>query len=288
MKPLRIAFLQANFRSSFPEKIPAIARVARPGKQMRLEDYEFNHRLLLSLARQAKAKGADIVVGSESYLDGWSFARGSLPRIALAVGDRPVDDLRRAARELRLWMCIAFMEKTKRTIYNSALLISSSGKIAGHYRKTHETKDVLKKMPYKLGDDLPVFNTPWGKIGILICHDRWYPENARTLRVKGAELILNPTATAVFNPCHKYHDIHRCTQRALAYANGLFWASCNSANHGGHSILIGPDGSVIAEARPTQQVLIADLDLKKYSRYDFISNLRPKLYQFRQEKAGVG
>lgn len=279
MKPLRIAILQANFRSSFPEKIPAIARVARPRKEMHSEDYEFNHRLLISLARQAARKGAKLAVGSESYLDGWSFEHGSLSKIALTIPVRHTDDFCRAAKELRLWMCIAFMEKTKRATYNSALLISASGRIAGHYRKTHETKDVLAKMPYKLGDDLPVFDTPWGKIGILICHDRWYPENARTLRIKGAELILNPTATAVFNPRHKYHDIHRCTQRALAYANGLFWASCNAANHGGHSVVIAPDGNVIVEARPIQQVLVADLEPKKHSSYDFVSNLRPQLYQ---------
>jgi predicted amidohydrolase len=278
MKKLRLALLQANFRSSFPEKVPAIARVARPRKRMRAEDYEFNHRLLLSLARKAVAKGAQLVVGPESYLDGWSFERGSLPRIALSLEDPRITECRNLARKLRLWMCIAFMEKTKRAIYNSAILISSTGKIAGHYRKTHETKDVLAQMPYTLGDDLPVFRTPWGKVGILICHDRWYPENARTLRMKGAELILNPTATAVFNPCHKYHDIHRCVQRSLAYVNGLFWASCNSANHGGHGVVIAPDGNVIAEGSSQQAIVIADLDPRSHSRYDFISNLKPRLY----------
>ena len=151
MKRLYIGLLQSNFRSSFPERIPAIARVARPRKEMRCEDYEFNHRLLLSLVGKAAAKGAQLVVGSESYLDGWSFEHGSLSKIALTIPSRHTDDFCRAARELRLWMCIAFMEKTKRAIYNSALLISSRGEIAGHYRKTHETKDVLAKMPYKLG-----------------------------------------------------------------------------------------------------------------------------------------
>ncbi|MBI4024858.1 MAG: carbon-nitrogen hydrolase family protein [Verrucomicrobia bacterium] len=278
MKKLRIALLQANFRSSFPEKIPAIARVARPRKAMRPEDYEFNHRLLISLARKAAAKGAHLAVGSESYLDGWSYERGSLSKIALAIPGPRTDELCRVAREERLWLCVAFMEKTRKTLHNTAVLISSSGEITGIYRKTHETKDVLERMPYTLGRDLPVFKTPWGKVGILICHDRWYPENARTLRVKGAELVLNPTATAVFNPHHSYHEIHRCVQRSLSYVNGLFWASCNSANHGGHSVVIAPDGNVIGEARPTEQVLIAGIDPEAHGRYDFISNLRPQLY----------
>ena len=99
------------------------------------------------------------------------------------------------------------------------------------------------------------------------------------MRVKGAELILNPTATAVFNPHHKYHAVHRCTQRALAYANGLFWASCNAANHGGHSVVIAPDGDLITEGPGEQDIVFAELDPSKHSSYDFVSNLRPVLYR---------
>jgi predicted amidohydrolase len=158
------------------------------------------------------------------------------------------------------------------------VLISSRGTIEGVYRKTHETRDVMARKPYTLGNDLPVFQTPWGKTGILICHDRWYPENVRTLRLKGAELILNPTASAVCSPHHKYHDIHRCVLRAQAYQNGLFWVNCNSANHGGCSVVLGPDGSVVAEGHGEEQVILAHLQPSAHDQYDFLANMRPNLY----------
>ena len=278
MKPLRIALLQANFRSSFPEQLAPIARVACPRTKMAPEDYDFNHQRLISLVRKAAGAGAEIAVSPESYVDGWSVAPGTMRTASFSIDSRRAQELCQVAKESRLWLCAGFLEESDEAIYNSALLSSSSGEIVGHYRKTHETKDVLEKMPYQLGDELPVFGSPWGKVGVLICHDRWYPENARTLRLKGAELILNPTAASVFSPHHEYHDIHRCVQRSQAYVNGLFWASCNSANHGGHSVIVAPDGSVMAEGGDEEELVIAELNPDAYSRYDFVANRRSELY----------
>ena len=133
-------------------------------------------------------------------------------------------------------------------------------------------------MPYVLGDDLPVFETPWGNVGMLICHDRWYPENARTLAHRGATLVLNPTATGVFHPKSDYFEIHRSVLRSHAYLNQLWWASCNAGNHGAHSVIISPMGSIAAEAGDGEQVLIHRIRLREGEGYDFRSNLRDGLY----------
>ena len=278
MKKVTIGLIQGNFRSSFAETVPEIAQVARFQEQMGPEDFAFNHKLFVSLAREAASARADLVVSPESYPDGWSVRPEVCDKVATTIPGPEVDELSAMAAELKLWMCVGLFEKSNGKLFNSAALISSDGKLAGVYRKTHETKDVLQKMPYDLGDDLPVFETPWGIIGILICHDRWYPENARTLRRKGAEVILNPTAAGVFSPHHKYQQIHRCVIRSQAYLNGFFWLSCNCANHGGHSLIVAPDGNVMTEGLAQEQVLIADLDPGAYDSYDFVSNLRPGLY----------
>ena len=278
MKRLKIGLVQANFRSAFRETVPEIARIARNRPTMGREDFEFNQRLLISLARQAVAEGAELLVSSESYLDGWSADCDTVKRVATTIPGPETDNLCAIAAELGMWMCIGLFEKKGSKLFNSAALLSSDGQVRGVYRKTHETKQVLAKMPYDLGDELPVFETPWGVVGILVCHDRWYPEAARALRQKGAKLILNPVAAGIFSPYHMYHDIHTCVLRTQAYTNGLFWASCNCANHGGHSLVIAPDGSVIAEAAAGQEVLIADLDPAEHGRYDFVSNVRQGLY----------
>ena len=277
MKQVRIALLQGNFRSSFAETIPEIAQIAQFKEQMGPEDFRYNQDLLISLTRQAAASGAELVVSPESYLDGWSFRREVCCKVATTIPGPETEELSALASELKVWMCVGLFEKAQGRLFNSAVLLASDGKIAGVYRKTHETKDVLGQLPYDLGEELPVFQTPWGTIGILICHDRWYPENARTLRCKGAEVILNPVATGVLSPNHKYYEIHQCVIRSQAYLNALFWVSCNCANHGGHSLVVAPDGSLAVQASAEQQVLLAELDSEANS-YDFVCNLRRGLY----------
>ena len=277
---MRIGLLQGNFRSSFPETVPEIAKIANFQEEMGPEDFRYNQQLLITLAREAAAGGAQLLLGPETYLDGWSFRADVYQQSATTIPGPEIDELAELAAELKVWICVGLFEKAQGKLFNSAALLSAQGKLVGIYRKTHETKNVLQKMPYDLGHDLPVFESPWGRIAVLICHDRWYPEAARTLRHKGAQLILNPVAAGVFWPGHKYYDIHRAVLRSQAYLNGLFWAGCNHANHGGHSLLIGPDGRIIAEAGDRQRVLLAELDLQAHSSYDFLSNLHPGLYDF--------
>lgn len=288
MRRFKVGLLQGVFRSAFKETIPEIARVARPQAQMGPEDFRYNHGLLIALAREAAGKGADLVLGPESYLDGWSARPDVLQAVATTIPGPEVDELCATAGELGVWMCAGLFERKGRDIYNSVVLLSSGGRIEGIYRKTHETAGVLRDMPYTLGDALPVFETPWGTVGILVCHDRWYPEAVRTLRSKGAGVVLNPVATAAFSPYHPYSDIHRCVLRAHAYQNALFWISCNGANHGGHSLVVAPDGRVVAEASGEQEVAVVDLDADACEGYDFMSNLRVGLYAFPQRRARRG
>src|SRR5262245_51089966 len=129
MRSFRVALLQANFRSSFPEKIPAIKRVAQPRKAMRPEDYQFNHRLLIKLARAAAEQDAQLLVSPESYIDGWSYEHDSFKKVAIAIPGPQIDEHCQVARELGVWFCVAALEKARGSIYNSAVLISSDGSI---------------------------------------------------------------------------------------------------------------------------------------------------------------
>lgn len=278
MKPLTIGLLQGNFRNAFHETIPDVRRGSDYRETLGTKDFDHNQGALLDLVRSAASDGAEMVLTPESYLDGWSFDSGILAEVAVTLDSDYVKQLRNIASELSVWICAGLFLREEDRLTNSAILIDSAGSIALLYRKTHETDGVLDQMPYDLGNDLCVAATPWGQAGILICHDRWYPEAYRTLRLKGAEFILNPVAAPTFWPGHPYYDIHRCTLRSHAYANGLFLACCNAANHGGHSMIVAPDGTIAAEANQGEEILVSRMYPASHSGYDFLSRRRPSIY----------
>ena len=245
---------------------------------MTREDFEYNLHLFIELVNKAASRGADMVLSSESILDGWSAKFETVKKAAVSMPGREIDLLSETARQAKIWLCAGLFLQEEGGIYNAAVLLNPDGGIHGVYRKTHETKDVLRKNPYNLGCELPVFSTPYGTVGVLICHDRWYPESARTLKHKGADIILNPVAAGVYSPYHRYHDIHRCVLKTQAYVNGIFFVSCNCANHGGHSLIVAPDGTIVAEASAREEVIVVAVDPDEYNSYDFVSNTRPELY----------
>lgn len=286
-RELTIALLQGNFRSSFDEKAPHVARVADLRKEMTDADFRHNVEKLKRLARDAAARGAQLAVAPESFVDGWSARAEVIERIATKIPGPFTDELGWLCRETKLWLCAGIFERAADKIYNSAVLIAADGSLRGVYRKTHETRDVLERMPYALGDALPVFDSPWGKLGILICHDRWYPENGRALARRGAKIVLNPTATAIFHPAAEYFEIHRCVLRSQAYLNQLWWVSCNAGNHGGHSVIVNPRGDVVAAAGDGEEVSLSRVDLEAVKGYDFRSNVRHDAVYARGEMPGT-
>jgi predicted amidohydrolase len=279
LKPLNIGLLQGNFRNCFKEKAPEIQNLSNYRNRLSTQDFQFNQKKLLNMITITASRGADIIITPESYLDGWSCNFEVINQTAVFIDDPYVNELQESANKYGVWLCAGLFLRIEEDIFNSAILINSEGSIALIYHKTHETKDVLKQMPYTLGHELSTVQTPWGKIGILICHDRWYGENYRTLRKIGAELVLNPVASATFWPGHPYHNIHSASLRCHTYSNSIFLASCNSTNHGGHSMITAPDGSIAAKAGLEEEILIFHLDESSYDKYNFISNLRPDIYK---------
>ena len=289
MRRFKVGLLQGVFRSAFKETIPEVARVARPQAKMGPEDFRYNHGLLISLAREAAGKGANLVLGPESYLDGWSARLDLLQAVATTIPGPEVDELCATAEALGVWMCAGLFERKGRDIYNSVVLLSSGGRIEGIYRKTHETAGVLEDMPYTLGDAAAgIRDTLGGRWASWCATTDGTPRRWRTLRGKGGRGGSQPGLPLLrFSPYHPYSDIHRCVLRAHAYQNALFWISCNGANHGGHSLVVAPDGRLVAEASGEQEVPVVDLDPDAYGGYDFVSNLRVDLYAFPQRRGAL-
>lgn len=167
--------------------------------------------------------------------------------------------IKEKAKEHKMYIIFGVHEKEDDRMYNTAYIISPDGKIAGKYRKTHFTySEILSEMTP--GDDIPVFDLKFGRVGLMICWDQWYPEMARKLCEKGAEIIFVLTAG---NP--------ECLSRARAYENGVFVvvSGCED-NNPQASFIVDQYGEIIGAVENEEKGYVSvpvDLDAHKRLRY---------------------
>ncbi len=152
------------------------------------------------MIREAASKGANIILLPELFdkeyfcqqrrYDFYSLALPLETHPSIAMG-------KRLAKELNVVLPVSFFEKDGNVLYNSLACIDATGEVLGVYRKTHIPDDHFyqEKFYFTPGNTgFKVFDTAYGKLGIGICWDQWFPETARALALKGAELLFYPTA----------------------------------------------------------------------------------------------
>lgn len=219
----------------------------------------------------------DIVVLTECVFHTRVAAKSgeAIPKTHL---DSPeVQLLCRKARQYRTYIACSIKEEDAEGIlHNTGLLIDRTGEISGIYRKSHLTIGEREAgIPYS--DELPVFETDFGKIGMQICWDHFFPESSRILALKGAELLVMPT-----------HGFLKCRAMARAVDNGVYVATAYFWNDG--TAVYAPDGAILDKATGKGYAL-AKIDLNKicYVRYlscnsrgepndYYLHERRPELY----------
>jgi beta-ureidopropionase len=204
-----------------------------------------------------------------------------------------VTRMREVARQHGMVLVVPFFEEAQTGVYyNTAVVIEADGTILGKYRKTHIPHVgpcFWEKFYFKPGNlGYPVFQSSVGKVGLIICYDRHFPEVGRALGLKGAEIVFNPSATV--ESLSKY--LWDLEQPAHAVANGYWIAAINrvgvetplsSARFYGSSYFCDPRGQIVAQASDSQdEVLVADLDLEKIrevrNTWQFLRDRRPETY----------
>ena len=114
--------------------------------------------------------------------------------ISESVDGPYIQRFRKLAKQLKICLCFGFAERIDKEIYNSAVFIGSDGRICGKYHKTQLAEGTHSSWSFnRVGERLRAFDTPVGRVGIVICNDRWNPLIARTLVLDGASLILIPS-----------------------------------------------------------------------------------------------
>jgi N-carbamoylputrescine amidase len=231
----------------------------------------------LALVDRAAKQGAQIVCTQELFLTPYFCQEEDAANFDLAepVPGPTTEALSRKARQHGIVIVASLFEKRAKGLYhNTAVVLDADGKLLGKYRKMHVPDDprFYEKFYFAPGDlGFQVFETRFGRIAPLVCWDQWYPEAARVAALKGAEILLYPTAigTWVGEMEHKpsQHAAWHTIQRSHAVANGCFVVAVNRVGREGelqfwgHSFVARPMGIVAAEAGEAEEVLVVPCDL---------------------------
>lgn len=286
-----------------------MSRVKVAAVQMRcVKSPENNLKKAEELVRKAAADGAAIILLPELFereyfcqqrrYDFYHYAKPVLENDAVRMGMR-------LAKELGIVLPISFYERDVNNLYNSIACIDADGSLLGVYRKTHIPDDhyYQEKFYFTPGDTgFCVFSTRYGTIGVGICWDQWFPETARCMALKGAELLLYPTAigSEPILGCDSMPHWRRCMQGHAA-ANLMPVIAANrigteavepceengrqqSALHFyGSSFLTDETGELVGAAgRDAEEILTAEYDLtalaEKRLEWGLFRDRRPALY----------
>jgi len=254
--------------------------------QMRCEpEPEANLDKAITRIRQAATAGAQIICLPELFRSTYFCQRQdpSLFDLAEPIPGPTSEGLSQIARETGAVIIASIFERRAAGVYhNTAAVLDADGKLLGIYRKMHIPDDPLyyEKYYFTPGDlGFRAFDTRFGRIGVLVCWDQWYPEAARLTALQGAQIIFYPTAIG-WHPREKaefgtaQHQAWELIQRAHGLANGAYIAAVNRVGHEGAndgglefwgaSFVSDPFGGLLKRAdHHAEEDLIVSCDLKR-------------------------
>lgn len=238
-----------------------------------------------ALVRTAAGQGANVVLLQELFAAPYFCAVENAAYYDLAApiaGNAMLGRFQSLARELGVVLPVSFYERENTAMFNAIVLFDADGRQVGHYRKSHipQFPGYEEKYYFSPGDTgFRVFDTAAGRIGIGICWDQWFPEAARIMALKGAELLFYPTAIGS-EPAKPALDSRRHWQRCMqghAAANLVPVIASNRIGQEsvenvpvsfyGSSFIADHTGAMVAEADDyTETVLVHRFDLEETRR----------------------
>lgn len=259
-------------------------------QQANSSDLRHNIDRLKSSIRTLALEGAELVVLQELH-NGLYFCQEENVDIfdqAEPIPGPSTDEFGSLARELGIVLVLSLFERRAPGLYhNTAVVLERDGSIAGKYRKMHIPDDpaYYEKFYFTPGDlGFEPIDTSVGRLGVLVCWDQWYPEAARLMAMKGAELLIYPTAIGWESSDHAHEqtrqrDAWQLVQRGHAVANGLPVIAVNRVGHEadptgqtrgilfwGRSFVAGPQGELLAELGQEEELRIIEIDLERSER----------------------
>lgn len=261
-----------------------------------VKDSERNVEKAERLIREAAQKGAQVILPQELFQTLYFCQNLNVRDLSVAgeATDNPfLKRMSRLADELSVALPVSFFEKANKAYFNSVMMIDADGSFLGVYRKSHIPNDpgYWEKFCFSPGDTgFKVWETKHCRVGVGICWDQWFPEVARILALKGADIILYPTAIGS-EPAYDIDTSEhwRTVMRGHAAANmipvcasnrvGVEKGESTEITFYGRSFIAGPDGAVVAEAgREEETTITARFDL------DRVAEMRDSFHVFRDRR----
>ncbi len=245
-----------------------------------------NLKLTLALATKAAQRGANIVCTQELFRSQYFCQSEVHANFALAepIPGPSTRAFQKLAKKYGVVVIASLFEKRAAGLYhNTAVIIDADGSLLGLYRKMHIPDDPLyyEKFYFTPGDTgFRAWSTKFGRIGVLICWDQWYPEAARLTALQGAEILFYPTAIG-WHPAEKaghganQYGAWETIQRSHAVANGCYVAAVNRIGREtpvggdglefwGQSFVAGTSGQILARAAADrEEILLVPVDIEK-------------------------
>ncbi|MFN0127736.1 MAG: carbon-nitrogen hydrolase [Verrucomicrobiales bacterium] len=236
-------------------------------------------RLIAKAARQ----GAEVICLPEMFATQYfcQAEKQEYFKFAESIPGPQTEEMQAVAKKLGVVLIVPLFEKRAIGLYhNAAVIIDAGGAVLGIYRKMHIPDDpqFYEKFYFAPGDlGFRAWETAYGRIGVLICWDQWYPEGARLTALQGAQVLFYPTAIGWLPPekaayGKRQYSSWETIQRGHAVANGVFVAAANrwgleqpegppGLEFWGQSFVADPAGQIVAQAGVTgDQVVIAEID----------------------------
>lgn len=271
-------------------------------------DIKHNREVLAAHIRDLASRGAELIVNQELH-DSLYFCQTEnvdMFDLAIQIPSETTDFYASIAKETNTVIVTSLFERRAPGLYhNTAVVFEKDGTIAGIYRKMHIPDDpaYYEKFYFTPGDlGFEPIDTSLGRLGVLVCWDQWYPEAARLMAMKGAEILIYPTAIGWESSDTKEEQARQrqawmIVQRAHAVANGLPVVTVNRVGHEvdpsgmtngilfwGSSFVAGPQGELLYEAPETKEACaIVEIDMKRSEQvrrwWPFLRDRRIDCYQ---------
>ncbi|MDD3840025.1 MAG: carbon-nitrogen hydrolase [Clostridia bacterium] len=254
--------------------------------ESKLGDVKYNTGRAVELITEAADKGADIVCLPELFSTGYnlSILKERIAELGLKYFDYTFSEISNAAKQNKVFVIAPFAEKRDLpgVLFNSAIVFDDGGNMIGSFAKSHLW--ALDRLYFKEGSSYDIFDTKFGKLGIIICYDAGFPEACRTLCLKGAEIVFIPAAWRIQD--EDMWDLN-VSQRALE--NILFTVGVNRVGMEGDLHLFGkskvcnPRGTIIAELpKDKEMVEVVTIDLDDIDKFrteiSYLRDRKPFIY----------
>jgi predicted amidohydrolase len=201
-------------------------------------------------------EGATVIGTGKSYAE-----------VAESIPGPSTARLGELSKKLGCYLVAGIYEREGSVIYNTAVLLDRNGKLAGKYRKTHLPREEVEA-GLTPGDSYPVFDTDFGKVGLMICWDLQFPEPARAMALKGAEVILLPIWGG-----------SEILAKARAIENHVFLLT---SSYDMKTFIVDPAGAVLAETTTEKPVAVAELHLDRKILQPWLGDMKPRTWKERR------